>query len=117
MSLGPVIRCSSARSRTPPVDHHRAGNDAVSPPLPPRSNWWAFAFQHGRQGDLFVRKAPACRVIDLARALTNRFASTFRFKSSMRHGEKLFETLATWRRAGQVGRHGPATVCAWTIGT
>jgi UDP-glucose 4-epimerase len=56
----------------------------------------AFAFQHAQQGDLFVRKAPACSLIDLAQALRNLFRSKVPLKViGMRHGEKLFETLAT----------------------
>lgn len=56
----------------------------------------AFAFKHGRQGDLFVRKAPACTVADLTTALQNMFGATAPVKViGMRHGEKLYETLAT----------------------
>lgn len=56
----------------------------------------AFAFLHGEQGDLFVRKAPACTVADLAQALKNLFRSDVPLKViGMRHGEKLYETLAT----------------------
>lgn len=56
----------------------------------------AFAFHHGEQGDLFVRKAPACTVADLALALRNLFGHASEVRViGMRHGEKLFETLAT----------------------
>ncbi|WP_304513405.1 polysaccharide biosynthesis protein [Denitromonas iodatirespirans] len=56
----------------------------------------AFAFKHGKQGDLFVRKAPACTVADLTTALQNMFGATAPVKViGMRHGEKLYETLAT----------------------
>lgn len=56
----------------------------------------AFAFRHGEQGDLFVRKAPACTVGDLATALCNLFGAQPDVRIiGMRHGEKLFETLAT----------------------
>jgi UDP-N-acetylglucosamine 4,6-dehydratase/5-epimerase len=56
----------------------------------------AFSFRHGRQGDLFVRKAPACTVADLAQALKNLFHSDVPIEViGMRHGEKLYETLAT----------------------
>jgi UDP-N-acetylglucosamine 4,6-dehydratase len=56
----------------------------------------AFAFRHGRQGDLFVRKAPACTVADLAAALKNLFRSDVPINIiGMRHGEKIYETLAT----------------------
>ncbi len=56
----------------------------------------AFAFEHGRQGDMFVRKAPACTVADLAQALKNLFHSDVPVRViGMRHGEKIYETLAT----------------------
>lgn len=55
-----------------------------------------FAFEHGRQGDILVRKAPACTVSDLATALLNVFNSDVPVKIiGVRHGEKLYETLAT----------------------
>ena len=56
----------------------------------------AFAFRLGRQGDLFVRKAPACTVADLVIALKNLFHSDVPLRViGMRHGEKIYETLAT----------------------
>lgn len=55
-----------------------------------------FAFQHAEQGDIFVRKAPACTMEDLVAALKNLFGSKSPVKIiGMRHGEKLYETLAT----------------------
>lgn len=65
-------------------------------PLPLAIELVAFAFRHGQQGELFVRKAPACTVADLAQALKNLFRSNVPLKViGMRHGEKLYETLAT----------------------
>jgi UDP-N-acetylglucosamine 4,6-dehydratase len=65
-------------------------------PLPQAIELVAFAFFHGNQGDLFVRKAPACTVGALARALVNIFKSKAPIQViGVRHGEKLFETLAT----------------------
>lgn len=56
----------------------------------------AFAFEHARQGDLLIRKAPACTVGDLAAALMNIFQSSQPVRIiGMRHGEKIYETLAT----------------------
>jgi len=54
------------------------------------------AIKKGRQGDLFVKKAPAATIEDLARALLN----IFKAKNSIqiigtRAGEKIHETLAT----------------------
>lgn len=56
----------------------------------------AFAFRLGRQGDLFVRKAPACTLADLVTALQSLFHSDLPVQViGMRHGEKVYETLAT----------------------
>lgn len=61
-----------------------------------------FAFEHARQGDIFVRKAPACTVRDLAQALKNLFQSEVPIEViGTRHAEKLFETLAS---AGEIAR-------------
>jgi UDP-glucose 4-epimerase len=55
-----------------------------------------FAFEHGRQGDVFVRKAPACSVGDLAQALLELFEAQQQIRVlGVRHGEKIYETLAT----------------------
>jgi UDP-glucose 4-epimerase len=55
-----------------------------------------FAFGNAGQGDLFIRKAPACTIMDLAKALKNLFNSNVPEKIiGMRHGEKIYETLAT----------------------
>ncbi|MDX1915684.1 MAG: polysaccharide biosynthesis protein [Methylophilus sp.] len=66
-----------------------------------------FAFQHAQQGDLFIRKAPACSVEDLVIALKNLFNSEVPIKIiGMRHGEKIYETLATQeelRKAEEMG--------------
>ena len=56
----------------------------------------AFAFEHANQGDILIRKAPACTVFDLAVALKNMFDSAVPIQTiGMRHGEKMHETLAT----------------------
>ena len=56
----------------------------------------AHAFEHARQGDLFVRKAPASTMADLATALKDMFRSEVPVQIiGMRHGEKIYETLAT----------------------
>lgn len=55
-----------------------------------------FAFQNANQGDLFVKKAPACTIIDMAEALKNIFKSKVPINIiGIRHGEKIYETLAT----------------------
>jgi UDP-glucose 4-epimerase len=65
-------------------------------PLPQAIELVAFALRHAEQGDLIVRKAPACTIEDLAGALKKLFKSDAPIKViGMRHGEKLYETLAT----------------------
>ena len=55
-----------------------------------------FAFEHGNSGDLFVNKAPAGTIGDLAQALKELFNATNEIKIiGTRHGEKLYETLCT----------------------
>lgn len=53
-----------------------------------------YAFANGRQGDIFVQKAPASTVADLARALKEMFDSHSEVRIiGTRHGEKLYESL------------------------
>jgi UDP-glucose 4-epimerase len=55
-----------------------------------------YAFQHARPGDIFVQKAPACTIHDLAIAIKEIFQSHNEIKIiGTRHGEKLYETLLT----------------------
>ncbi|MDF1820580.1 MAG: SDR family NAD(P)-dependent oxidoreductase [Alcanivoracaceae bacterium] len=55
-----------------------------------------FAFENANQGDIFIRKAPACTVEQLAQALLELFeADNGTQVIGMRHGEKLYETLAS----------------------
>ncbi|RKY10267.1 MAG: UDP-glucose 4-epimerase [Planctomycetota bacterium] len=55
-----------------------------------------FAFSNAKPGDIFVKKAPACTVGDLAQALKNIFNSNIETNIiGMRHGEKIFETLVS----------------------
>ena len=55
-----------------------------------------FAFNNGCSGDLFVNKAPACNIGDLAEALKLIFKSDSEIKIiGTRHGEKHYETLCT----------------------
>ena len=56
-----------------------------------------FAFENGNNGDLFVKKAPACTIQVLAEAVCELFGGN---KDNIRiigirHGEKLYETLLT----------------------
>jgi len=55
-----------------------------------------YAFQYARQGDIFVQKAPACTINDLAIAVKEIFKSDSEIRIiGTRHGEKLYETLLT----------------------
>lgn len=55
-----------------------------------------FAFEHGNPGDLFVNKAPAGTIGDLAQALKDLCQAETEIKIiGTRHGEKLYETLCT----------------------
>lgn len=61
-----------------------------------------YAFTHGKNGDLFVQKAPAATLSTLAQALIEiytkvnlKYAKTGVKIIGTRHGEKLYETLVT----------------------
>jgi UDP-N-acetylglucosamine 4,6-dehydratase/5-epimerase len=59
-----------------------------------------FAFENARQGDIFVRKAPAATIGDLAEVIGEIFGA----KSPLtvigtRHGEKLYESLLSREEA------------------
>ena len=55
-----------------------------------------FAFENGNAGDLFVNKAPAGTIGDLAQALMELSGKVTEIKViGTRHGEKLYETLCT----------------------
>ncbi|MCQ6258018.1 nucleoside-diphosphate sugar epimerase/dehydratase [Pseudomonas sp. Q11] len=54
------------------------------------------AFEHGQQGDIFIQKAPASTVGDLAVALKELLGSNSPIKViGTRHGEKLYESLVS----------------------
>ncbi|WLI88041.1 nucleoside-diphosphate sugar epimerase/dehydratase [Massilia sp. R2A-15] len=53
-----------------------------------------YAYEHGKQGDIFVQKAPASTVADLAQAVKELFSKEGEVKIiGTRHGEKLYESL------------------------
>ena len=55
-----------------------------------------YAFQHAKPGDIFVQKAPACTVGDLAVALSRLVGKEPNIKViGTRHGEKLYESLVS----------------------
>ena len=55
----------------------------------------AFAFEHAEPGDLFIQKADASTIGDLADAVMKVFGRTEKKMIGTRHGEKLYETLMT----------------------
>ena len=67
------------------------------------------AFEHGAQGDLFVQKAPASTIGDLAQALHEIFGGDGSTKIiGTRHGEKLYESLVSreeMTKAEDMGRY------------
>jgi UDP-N-acetylglucosamine 4,6-dehydratase len=55
-----------------------------------------YAFANAKQGDIFVQKAPASTVEDLAKALLSIYSSNSEIKIiGTRHGEKLYESLVS----------------------
>ena len=55
-----------------------------------------YAFANAKQGDIFVQKAPASTVEDLAKALLTIYSSNSGIKIiGTRHGEKLYESLVS----------------------
>ena len=54
-----------------------------------------FAFEHANPGDLFIQKADASTIGDLAQAVQELFGKTETNIIGTRHGEKLYETLMT----------------------
>jgi len=55
-----------------------------------------YAFKNGEQGDIFVQKAPASTIMDLAIAIRELVNTDCEIKViGTRHGEKLYETLLT----------------------
>ena len=55
----------------------------------------AFAFEHAEPGDLFIQKADASTIGDLADGVMKLFGTTEKKVIGSRHGEKLYETLMT----------------------
>ena len=53
-----------------------------------------YAYEHGKQGDIFVKKAPASTVSDLEQAIKELFNKNNEVRIiGTRHGEKLYESL------------------------
>lgn len=66
-----------------------------------------YAFTHAKPGDLFVRKAPACTVQDLAMAVSRVLGVEPNLNIiGTRHGEKLFESLLSREEIVSAEDHG-----------
>lgn len=67
------------------------------------------AFTHGNQGDIFIQKAPACTVEDLASAIKEILGKNNSIRViGTRHGEKLYESLVSreeMSKADDMGRY------------
>lgn len=67
------------------------------------------AFEHGQQGDIFIQKAPASTVADLAQGLKELLNKNNPVKViGTRHGEKLYESLVSreeMAKAEDMGRY------------
>ena len=71
-----------------------------------------------RPGDLFVRKAPASTVEVLATAVADAWASSREIEViGTRHGEKLYETLATREELARSRTRATTTGCRSTPAT
>lgn len=68
-----------------------------------------YAFEHAKQGDIFIQKAPASTVGDLALALKVLFKKENQIRViGTRHGEKLYESLVSreeMAKAEDMGRY------------
>jgi len=62
-----------------------------------------YAFEHGKNGDIFVKKAPASTLADLATALKELLHADNEVRIiGTRHGEKLYETLVNREEMAKV---------------
>ena len=67
-----------------------------------------FAFAHAAPGDLFIQKADASTIGDLAKGVQRLFGDTGTIIIGTRHGEKMYETLMTaeeYMRAEDMGKY------------
>jgi UDP-N-acetylglucosamine 4,6-dehydratase len=67
-----------------------------------------YAFEHGKNGDIFVQKAPAATIGVLAQAMSELMGRPQHpvHKIGTRHGEKLFETLLSREEMASAEDHG-----------
>lgn len=66
-----------------------------------------YAFETGKQGDIFVKKSPASTVQHIAEAVLSAVNPTAEMRIiGTRHGEKLYETLVTSEEMAHAEEHG-----------
>lgn len=66
-----------------------------------------YAFQNGKQGDIFVQKAPAATIETLVNALLKLYNADNKIKIiGTRHGEKLYESLVSKEEMAHAIDHG-----------
>lgn len=66
-----------------------------------------YAFEHGKQGDIFVQKAPAATIETLVNALLKLYNADNKIKIiGTRHGEKLYESLVNKEEMAHAIDHG-----------
>ena len=66
-----------------------------------------YAFENGKNGDMFVQKSPASTIGVLAKALISLYKSKSRMKViGTRHGEKLYETLVNREEMAKIEDYG-----------
>ena len=74
--------------------------------LPQSVDLVKYAFEYANQGDIFIRKAPACNVEDLATALCQLFEVEADIRIiGVRHGEKMYEALASAEELARSENH------------
>ena len=66
-----------------------------------------YAFEHDKNGDMFIQKSPVSTITDLAQALVELYQSKSNIQViGTRHVEKLFETLGNREEMAKAFRHG-----------
>ncbi len=74
-----------------------------------------YAFENAQPGDLFIRKAPASTIEDLAKAVAMVMGVEPQIQViGTRHGEKMYESLLSREEMAEAEDAGTTTGCRWT---
>jgi UDP-N-acetylglucosamine 4,6-dehydratase len=93
-------------ARKKPVTITNPGMTRFLLPLPVAIELVLHALEHGRNGDILVRKSPAATMDTIADAMLDIFKSTYGKKTiGTREGEKLHETLITQEDLAKAEEH------------